>query len=63
MAFELSSDNDETAYLYFPNHPGSKQGVVSKSLRLDDDFVKDKSVMIVLDYDAKGEVIGVEVVK
>ena len=58
----VSADDEEVAYLQLPTHPGSSAGVVKKSVSLSDVLGPCEGPDLVLDFDADGVLIGVEVI-
>jgi hypothetical protein len=61
--FELlvSEDDTEVAYLRLPSHPGTSPCKMSKSVRLVDLIGKYEGPDVVLDFDMKGVLVGIEV--
>jgi hypothetical protein len=61
--FELkvSEDDDEVAYLRLPTHSGETTRM-SKSVRLVDLLGKYDGPEVVLDFDARGTLVGIEIV-
>ena len=54
-------DDDEVAYLSLPQHPGSIAGVVKKSIHLRDVMGAYEGPDLVLDFDERNVLIGVEI--
>ncbi len=72
MHFKLSENeapadgeepDGEVGYLYLTKHPGMVQGCVKKQLRLLDVIEGYRGPDIYLDFDASGELIGIEVLE
>jgi hypothetical protein len=63
QVFELkiSEDDDQVAYLRLPTHPGSETCRMSKSLRLLDVIGAYKGPDIVLDFDEREVLVGIEI--
>jgi hypothetical protein len=63
QVFELkiSEDDSQVAYLRLPTHPGSEICRMSKSLRLIDIIGPYKGPDIVLDFDERGILVGIEI--
>jgi uncharacterized protein YuzE len=62
IQLKVSSDDDEMAYLFLPDHP--KQvvpGIVKKQTRLSDLVDGYKGPDIYLDFDEDGTIIGIEI--
>ncbi len=58
----VSEDDENVAYLYLPEHPGSgAQGVVARHVKLNT-ILTYKGPDILLDLDGDGRLIGIEVV-
>jgi len=62
IELKLSCDDDDVAYLYLPAHPKEHvAGLVKKQIRLLDIIDGYKGPDIYLDFDSKGELVGLEV--
>jgi hypothetical protein len=61
--FELrvSEDDTDVAYLRLPSHPGTSPCKMSKSVRLRDLIGTYKGPDVVLDFDLRGVLVGIEV--
>ena len=60
--FHLSGMKDGPAYLYLPAHPRhDTSGVASKSVRVRDLIGVYEGDDVVLDFDSKGRLIGIEI--
>lgn len=61
--FELrvSEDDDDVAYLKLPSHPGTTPCKMSKSVRLRDLMGSYDGPDVVLDFDTRGVLVGIEV--
>ena len=55
------SEDDEVGYLSLPAHPGTKTGVVKNCIELRHLVADYKGPELVLDFDAAGVLIGVEI--
>lgn len=61
LTLDISSDDEDVAYLSLPNHPGrGSPGVVSKQVRLLD-LMQYVGPDIYLDLDESGRLIGLEI--
>lgn len=61
-ATEVSEDDDEVGYVSLLTHPaGSKPGVVKKSIELRGVLNEYEGPDLVLDFDAAGVLIGIEI--
>jgi hypothetical protein len=58
---EISEDDDEVAYLRLPTHPGTDVCPMSKSVRLIDIIGPYKGPDVVLDFDKRGVLVGIEI--
>lgn len=61
FSLRVSEDDPEVAYLRLPGHPGDTVRV-SKSVRLFDVLGQYVGPDVVLDFDANGVLVGIEVV-
>jgi uncharacterized protein YuzE len=62
MTLEISSDDEDVAYLSLPNHPGrGSPGVVSKQVRLLE-LLQYVGPDVYLDIDESGRLIGFEII-
>ncbi|AUX27728.1 uncharacterized protein SOCEGT47_083260 [Sorangium cellulosum] len=61
--FELrvSEDDADVAYLRLPSHPGTSPCKMSKSVRLRDLIGNYEGPDVVLDFDLRGVLVGIEV--
>lgn len=61
--FELrvSEDDTDVAYLRLPSHPGTSPCKMSKSIRLSDIMGSYEGPDVVLDFDLRGILVGIEV--
>jgi len=61
--FELrvSADDSEVAYLKLPTHPGTEICSMSKSIRLVDLIGQYDGPDVVVDFDERGVLVGIEV--
>ncbi len=58
----ISEDDADVAYLRLPSHPGGEPCRMSKSIRLFD-IIKDyEGPEVVLDFDERGVLVGIEIV-
>ena len=59
---QLKTHGRDTAYVSLPNHPGMSQaGASKKSVRLAHLIPDYKGADVIMDFDAKGELIGIEI--
>lgn len=62
IELRISDDDESVAYLYLPDHPGpGARGVVAKHVKLGT-LLPYKGPEILLDMDADGRLIGIEVI-
>lgn len=63
QGFELrvSGDDEDVAYLRLPSHPGCSPCEMSKSLRLREVLGTYQGPGVVLDFDLRGVLVGIEV--
>ena len=62
IRLEISGDDPDVAYLYFPNHPGEGgEAIVQKQIQLSDVITNYKGPELYLDIDNTGKVIGLEI--
>jgi hypothetical protein len=61
MELQVSSDDDEVAYLELPGHPGSSPGVVKKTVSLRELLGDYSGPDLNFDFDENNMLIGVEV--
>lgn len=62
IELKVSEDDDDVAYVSLPDHPGSRPGVVRKSVQLRDLLPDYVGPDVVLDFDQAGRLIGIEIV-
>ncbi len=61
FALEVAKGDPHIAYLRLPTHPGTKVCRMSKSVRLRDVMGADEGPDVVLDFDERGVLVGIEV--
>lgn len=61
FTLRVSPDDPDVAYLRLPTHPGGRPKM-SKSVRLVDVLGKYDGPEVVLDFDARGVLVGIEIV-
>ena len=61
FVLKVSADDPAVAYLRLPTHPGGRPEL-SKSVRLVDLLGRYEGPDIVLDFDASGVLVGIEIV-
>ncbi len=59
--FKISEDDEDVAYLKLPGHPGTKPGVVKRSVSLRDLFGKYDGPDINFDFGEGNKLIGIEI--
>jgi hypothetical protein len=59
---KISKDDEDVAYLKLPGHPGTKSGVVKKSVSLRDLFGEYSGPDIILDFSEGKKLIGIEII-
>jgi hypothetical protein len=62
IELKVSDDDDEVGYVSLPAHPGSSPGIVKKSIELRDILPNYDGPDLVLDFDANGVLIGIEII-
>ena len=61
MKLIISPDDSSVEYLQLSQHPGTKKGVVKKSLELTDLMGNYKGPELVFDFDENDILIGIEI--
>jgi hypothetical protein len=61
IELKISDDDDDVGYVSLPDHPGSKAGVVRKSVQLRDFLPDYEGPDLVFDFDEAGKLIGIEI--
>jgi hypothetical protein len=61
MQLEVSEDDEDVAYLRLPGHPGTRPGVVKKTVNLRSVLGDYSGPDLNLDFDADNVLIGVEI--
>lgn len=61
IELKVSEDDDEVGYLSLPTHPGSKPGVVKKSIELRDLLREYEGPDLVLGFDGACVLLGIEI--
>ena len=58
---QVSPDDEDVAYLRLPSHPGGETCKMSKSLRLRDLLGAYEGPDVVLDFDERSVLVGIEI--
>ena len=61
IELKVSDDDEDVGYVSLPAHPGSKPGVVRKSVQLRDFLPNYEGPDLVFDFDEGGKLIGIEI--
>ena len=61
IRLQISQDDEDVAYLKLPDHPGSRSGVVKKTVRLREVLGEYTGPDLNFDFDESNVLIGVEI--